>query len=295
MQALLFAALLANARAHVDGDRFFAPVAGRLLGLLLFLRFDAVLAIAGVAAGLALVGVQRPAAASVVPGRLRRVWRRWPALYLLGPMRAYADLPIVFLSNLPGWEYCVLGLLIAVARLPGSGSRREYPRYQRAGGPRGRPACDRAALSVLALYALVPPPPGGKLAAHDAYALRTFTNFYCTLPALFAALIGSWLLARRAFWRDPALFITVAVFSCFFFFKIRIVTDHFWMTRRFLPVILPGALLFASAAALTGDASSRWIGAAPSVLIARRIRGAARGSLRARQPPGSAPRRVRRV
>ena len=29
MQALLFAALLANARAHVDGDAFFAPVAGR--------------------------------------------------------------------------------------------------------------------------------------------------------------------------------------------------------------------------------------------------------------------------
>ena len=45
MQAFLFAALLANARAHVDGDRFFAPVAGVLLGLLLFLRFDAVLGV----------------------------------------------------------------------------------------------------------------------------------------------------------------------------------------------------------------------------------------------------------
>ena len=48
MQALLFAALLAHARASVDGDRFFAPVAGTLLGLLLFLRVDAALAIAGV-------------------------------------------------------------------------------------------------------------------------------------------------------------------------------------------------------------------------------------------------------
>ena len=54
MQALLFAALLAHARAHVDGDRFFAPVAGALLGLLLFLRFDAVLGIAAVLAALAL-------------------------------------------------------------------------------------------------------------------------------------------------------------------------------------------------------------------------------------------------
>ena len=45
MQALLFAALLAFARSHVDGDEFFAPVAGSLLGLLLFLRFDAVLGV----------------------------------------------------------------------------------------------------------------------------------------------------------------------------------------------------------------------------------------------------------
>src|SRR5260370_29907824 len=48
MQALLFAALLANARASVDDDPFFAPVAGWLLGLLLFLRFDAVMAVAAV-------------------------------------------------------------------------------------------------------------------------------------------------------------------------------------------------------------------------------------------------------
>ena len=40
MQTLLFSALLANARAHVDDDEFFAPVAGLLLGLLLFLRVD---------------------------------------------------------------------------------------------------------------------------------------------------------------------------------------------------------------------------------------------------------------
>ena len=54
MQALLFAALLANARAQVDGDAFFAPVAGALLGLLLFLRIDSLIAIASVGAGLTL-------------------------------------------------------------------------------------------------------------------------------------------------------------------------------------------------------------------------------------------------
>ena len=72
MQALLFAALLANARAHVDGDAFFAPIAGLLLGLLLFLRFDAVLGVAGVMAGLALTVVDGRPRALVVPGAARR-------------------------------------------------------------------------------------------------------------------------------------------------------------------------------------------------------------------------------
>ena len=257
MQALLFAALLANARAHVDGDRFFAPVAAGLLGLLLFLRFDAVLAIAGVAGGLALAGFngQRPRALFVA---IFAAVAALAALYLLGPMRAYAELPIVFLSNLPAWEYLVLGLVIPVAAggLWLATTNAAFSAHV----VRLTPAVVTTALWVLALYALFIRHPAGKLAAHDAYALRTFTDFYLTLPALMAALIGLWLLGRRAFWRDPALFVTVAVFSCFFFFKIRIVTDHFWMTRRFLPVILPGALLFAASAALTGTRRSDWIG-----------------------------------
>src|SRR6185369_11364855 len=61
MQALLFAALLANARAHIDRDPFFAPVAGVLLGLLLFLRYDVVLGIAGFATGLVLNAAARRA------------------------------------------------------------------------------------------------------------------------------------------------------------------------------------------------------------------------------------------
>ena len=50
-QGLLLAGLLALARAHQDDDVFFAPVAGVLLGLLPFARFDGVLAV-----GLAAVG-----------------------------------------------------------------------------------------------------------------------------------------------------------------------------------------------------------------------------------------------
>ncbi len=69
MQALLFAGLLANARAHVDGDRFFAPVAGVLFGALLFLRIDAAIAVAAVGASLALgtFAGQRPRASFIAP------------------------------------------------------------------------------------------------------------------------------------------------------------------------------------------------------------------------------------
>jgi hypothetical protein len=254
MQTLLFAALLANARAHVDGDRFFAPVAGALLGLLLFLRFDAVLGIAGVAGGLAL---------GVLDGRRPRVSfvaafavvAAIASSYLLGPMRAYAFLPIVFLSNLPAWEYLALGLValagLAILLAP-TRALRILPRVLE-----WLPLAIVAVVWLLALYALMFRHPGGKLAAHDANALRTFTNLYLTLPALIAALIGFGLVTRRSFWRDPALIVTIVVFACFFFFKIRIVPDHFWMTRRFLPVILPGILLFASAAALGGIRAPR--------------------------------------
>ena len=210
MQALLFAALLANARAHVDGDPFFAPVAGVLLGLLLFLRFDAVLGIAGIAGGLAL---------SVVAGaRLR-----WPfvvtlavagalaVLYLLGPMRAYADLPIVWISNLLWWQVASIGLL-AVAALAAVAIGARIPALTRA-VRRGTPVALPAIVCTAALYALYLRQPGGKLTDYDAYALRTFTYFYFTLPALLAALFGYALVARQRFWKAPALFVTVAVFG----------------------------------------------------------------------------------
>ena len=83
MQALLFAALIASARAHVDDDGFFAPVAGTLLGLLLFLRIDAVVAIGAVIAGLALGYAVRQ----------RLYWTFWP------PLAAAAALAIWYLHG----------------------------------------------------------------------------------------------------------------------------------------------------------------------------------------------------
>ena len=251
MQAVLFAALLAHARAHVDGDPFFAPVAGVLLGLLLFLRFDAVLGIAGVLAALALgavAGRARVRGSFVMALALTTVVA---VTYLFIPMRAYADLPVVFLSHFRWWQYALmaagaaagLSALALGARLPALGNT------VRASAPTVLAfAVVGAALYSLLLREPVP----GVLAARDAYALRTFASYYLTVPGLLAALLGFALLARRVFWRAPEIFTTVALFSFFFFYKIRIVSDHFWMARRFLPVILPGALVFAAAAALSG-------------------------------------------
>jgi len=249
MQALLFAALLANARAHVDGDGFFAAVAGALLGLLLFLRIDATIAVAGVLAGLA---------AGFVAGQRPR-WTFWPPLliaaalcvwYLLGPMRAYFELPRVFLSYLVWWQYAAiaLGIAVAIGVVVAAARNAAVSRFVVAWLP--------TALAVvvvgLAGYALYLRMPGGKLAAYDAWALRTFASYYVTVPALIAALVGYVLVARALFWRDPAFLVTFTGFALFFFYKIRIVPVHFWMARRFLPVILPGTLLLAAAAALTG-------------------------------------------
>jgi hypothetical protein len=248
MQALLFAALLANARAHVDGDAFFAPVAGALLGLLLFLRFDVVLGIIGVAAGLALgvFGGQRARVSFIATFALVAAAA---SAYLLGPLRAYASTPILFLQTLPAWESWAL-VAVALGGLALLSLSWRLPDGMKRLGP-WVPVAIVAVVWLLAVYALIFRHQAGKLAIHDAEALRTFTNWYFTLPALIAALIGLALLSRR-FFRDPALISTVVIFACFLFYKVRIVPNHFWMTRRFLPVILPGALICASTAVLGG-------------------------------------------
>ncbi len=249
MQALLFAALLANARAQVDDDPFFAPVAGALLGLLLFLRIDMIVAVAAVLAGLAF---------GFIAGKRPR-WTFWPPLliaaalcawYLLGPMQAYFERPRVFIAYLAWWQYAVIAvsvvtagaLLVAASRIPAVSER----------VVKWTPSVLSVLVVVLAIYALYLRVPGGKLAAYDAYSLRAFASYYVTLPAVIAALVGVVLVFRGLFWRDPGLLLTIAAFSVFFFYKLRIVPVHFWMARRFLPVILPGTLLLAAAAALTG-------------------------------------------
>lgn len=236
MQALVFAALLAADRTLVEGDRFFGAVAGALLGLLLFLRFDAVLAVgaAGAAAG-----------ASWVDGR-RMGWGFWLALgvalglawlYLVGPMAAYSAFPFFFIRNQGPW------LLAAGAAAAIVAYRAAARRAALAARLRGAvPVVLAVALAGLALYAWFLREPGGRLAWHDAMALRSF-GWYVTPVGVAAAAAGMALLVLRRFWFAPALLTAGAVYAVFFFYKIRIVPQHFWMARRFLPVILPMACL----------------------------------------------------
>jgi hypothetical protein len=246
MQALLFAALLAHARAHVDGLRFFAPLTGLLAGLLLFLRIDAVFGIAaivvGAAAGAA-YGVRTRLSMWLTLGATSTI----AAFYLFGPLQAYMERPIVYFANLPWAGYLALAaaavllaaVLVGAPRLPRPGAR---------AGP-WLPTALALVLAAAAIYALFFREPGGRLAAHDAYALRTFAEFYALIPAVLAALAGYALYARRSFWRAPEFFIAVLIFGFFFFYKVQIVPEHFWMARRFVPIILPATLVLAAALA----------------------------------------------
>ena len=107
------------------------------------------------------------------------------------------------------------------------------------------------------------------LAPHDAMAFRTFA-WYVTPWGLAAAVAGMVAVAALRFWRDPAFFLTLTTFSLFFFYKTRIVPEHFWASRLFLAVILPGALIVA--AGLARLAVNRGLGERGPAL-SRRSRG----------------------
>ena len=105
-----------------------------------------------------------------------------------------------------------------------------------------------AVIWTLAAYAMFIRQAGGALAPYDADSLRMFTSFYLSPYGLAAALVGFALVAR-AFTDGSAFLLTFTAFSIVFFYKIRIVPEHFWAARRFLAVILPGALLLVGATA----------------------------------------------
>ncbi len=254
-QALVFAGVLAYARAQGDGDRFFAPVSAVLLGLMLFLRIDSVLALAGVGAAmlLQLLERKRPGLLFLLPlfaiGAVG-----W--LYLRAVLPTYSGRPIAFVQNLQPLPRAMLGAgmfglvaLVLVSRVERLAAplRRTLPRAL---------AFAMVAAAVYAYFFRAPTHVPGGLAWHDARSLETFTWYFPPL-ALAVALAGYVLVSWRSFWRDPALLLTFTAYCVFLFYKTQIVPDHFWAARRFVPMILPGACLMASAAACSLVAAAR--------------------------------------
>jgi hypothetical protein len=265
MQPIVFAGLLAFVRAHTDDDRFFAPVAGLALGLAIFAHITGALAAAAfaMAAVVARIGGQRLRLSFVLPliaGTAVAV------AYLMSFLPPYFAIPVRYLANLSAWQ------TIALALLPVSGIVLWRWASHPVRGHRVRrwlPGVLVTAVWAGAAYAFFFREPRGALALHDAYALRTFVEFYLSPYGLAAALAGFWMLSRGAsFWTSVPFLVVMSVFSFLFFYKIRIVPEHFWAARRFLAVILPGTLLLIGTAAfselrVTESGRFRWFNRRP--------------------------------
>ncbi len=278
MMTLAFAALLALARARLDGDRFLAPVAAWLLGLLLFVRIDAAMVWAAAGATMVL-GWLRPPDPGGAPHRLgAAAW--WIAagsaalatVYYARLMTGYLAVPALFVRE------TVPMAGVGVAALAGLGGffllSRHAPTARRLRA--SIPWTVATGLALAAAYAYFFREAAGRTAIHDASALRAFA-WYLGPLGLLTAVAGVLAVLPRIFWRDPAAALTAAAFSSFFFYKIRIVPEHFWMTRRFLPVILPMALLMVTGlawrvaeriASRIGIATPRWRRAVAVALMA---------------------------
>ncbi|RPI49946.1 MAG: hypothetical protein EHM55_22590 [Acidobacteria bacterium] len=243
-QALIFPALLAHAYAHEDEDRFFGPVAASLVGLALFTRLPVVIAIVPIIAASMLTHVagHRLRAGFLVT---LAAWLAAAGMYYTTQLRPYFSRPVsyvqslqaIHLVGLAAGAVAVCALLWAIRRPGIAAVTRKW-----------LPPSLIVVVAIGAVYALYVRQPGPHLAPHDAHALRVFADLYVTRIVLGAAVIGYALVVWRSFWRAPALILTLTTLSLFFFYKMRIWPEHFWMSRRFLTEILPGTFIFAAAA-----------------------------------------------
>jgi hypothetical protein len=254
LQAGTFAGLLALARAVDDGDRWFGPLAAWILCLQLFNRVDALLVIlvSATAVGLWWVG----ATGRALPRRVllaMAVGTGVGLLYLTGPLTAYWTRASEFLDALPvnfSLAVALVAVLILLARLFRATLADSVSTWL--------PWSTVATLIVLALYAFFLREPGGRLTDFDAHALKNFVNLYLGGAMFLLVLVGLVTDARPAFWRHPAFVLTFGGFSLFLLYKLRIVPEHFWLARKFIAVILPGALVVGCAAAMPRPGDPRW-------------------------------------
>ena len=247
VQPLVFAGGLAYARAHVEGDRFFAPVAAVLLALTLFAHLTGIVVIA--AAGLAALA-GRAAGYPVRPSfalPLAALTAAAAAYYAL-VLTAYTAVTAEPLQRLaaPAAAGAAALLLTAGGLWLAAGRAAIAQRIRR-----WLPICAAAALPVLAAYALFLREPIRFELQLDPEGLTTFTYFYLTPLGLAAALAGWVIASGRSLWRGSALLAVAAAFAIVFFANPRITPDHFWAARRYVSIILPACLLLAGAAAFT--------------------------------------------
>jgi hypothetical protein len=243
-QALLFAALLAHAYAHEDEDVFFGPVAASLLGLALFTRFPVIIVIgaAVIASVLAHVSGHRTRTGFLAT---LTAWLVAAGVYYMTQLRPYFSRPITYVQSLEPIHLIPLAagaagiaaVLWAIRRPIVATATRKW-----------LPVALIAAVTIGAIYALYFREPGGRLAPHDAHALRVFVYFYVGTIAFGLAIVGYALIVWRSFWRAPAMILGLTAFAFFFFYKMRVWPEHFWLARRFVDGLLPGALIFTAAA-----------------------------------------------
>ena len=245
MQVLVFAGLLAFSRASVDRQTFFAPIAALLITLSFFAHLTGLLVIGtvGVTALLSLYDRRTPQLSFLVP---LAIGASVAILYYTTLMAPYIELQLDFVrSRLPLTAVVaapiVLGVMVVLAMTRGAAHIRRY-----------LPWGVLCVVILLAGYAYFIRVTGGTLAPYDADALRTFARIYVSPLGVVAALVGLAVVTRRAFWPNLAFLATLIVFSCIFFYKIRIIPLHFWAARRLLTVILPGTCLLMGAAAFAG-------------------------------------------
>ncbi len=247
LQTLIFAGLLAHARAHVDEDRFFAPLAGTILGLGIFAHLAGtfVAVAVGCATLLGRFAGQRWLWSFVLPLAAAVLLY---ITYLFTVLLPYAAQPLGFIRGLQTTQVALLALGgSGVLALAWAASRPAIAATVR----RWLPAVTGMTVCVAAGYALFFRQAGGLLAPHDADALRTFTRFYLLPVGMVAALLGWVLVVSQSFWRGLAFVLATAFLAFFFFYKGRIVPEHFWWSRRYLPLILPACLLLVGSTAFT--------------------------------------------
>ncbi len=258
LQFLAFASILAYGRSSIEGDRFFAPIAAVLLALSVLAHFSGVLLVGaiGIALVLGIVDERRPDWRFVVPLAVGGGLVAW---YFGTTMREYLERPLGLMVRF--WRLepalvlssgaAVIGMLLAVLQTRYRSPLRTWI-----------PRCVLGAVLILAAYAYFFRMPVGRLAVHDAAAFREFAAVYVTPVGLAAAMAGLAFMSWRSFWPRLTFLVATLVFACFIFFKIRIIPEHFWLARRFLPVILPATCLLIGAAlwgplSILGQRSSR--------------------------------------